>query len=54
MMNDSLMEVFNQIQKLTPPNAIICSHWQNGDYIMYFSKRATFYCAAIQQIPVTY
>ena len=54
VMHDGWMSMLNKVKKLTPADAIICTHWEIGDYVMFFAKRATFYCAAVQQTPVTY
>jgi hypothetical protein len=54
IMHDGWINMLNKVKSLTPPDAIICTHWEMADYVMFFARRATFYCAAVQQTSVTY
>ena len=54
LMNNGWMNMLNKIEKITPRNAIICTHWEFGDYVMFFAKRSTFTCAAVQVTPLAY
>jgi dolichyl-phosphooligosaccharide-protein glycotransferase len=53
-MNRGLLRMLNNIEKLTPSNAIILSRWDLGDYVMCFGKRATFASASVPITPLAY
>ena len=54
ILNNTWEQMLVKIKKTTPPDAVISTYWDPGDFIMSIAGRATLHCPQYNFTPVAY